>query len=538
MKRHFLAFVFFIASLGIFAQKNDRILVKINNDEITVSEFKKVFEKNLNLLEDEKEKSIENNLNLYVNFKLKVQQAYQLHLDTLKSYKREIETYQNQLTAPYLQDKKFLEKLIREAYHRTKYEINASHILVKIIENASPADTLKAFKKITAARNRILKGESFEKVAVEVSEDPSVKSNKGNLGYFGAFKMLYDFENKAFKTKVGEISQPLKTRFGYHIIKVNDKRLSQGEVQTAHILITDTSSVGKKRIDSVYQLLKKGENFKELVKKYSNDISTKRRGGSLPRFGAGRMVKPFEDAAFGIEKEGDFSKPFKTSFGWHIVKLIKKFPVLEFDEMKDEISDRIKRTGRAKLSDQAVINKLKSTYKVLVNQNAKKILNNKNIRSLPTDSLQLVLLTINEKNINQKIFVDYLQNRRHRPVSQLFEMFKNEQIILYFKENLVNTEPEFASTLKEYKDGLLLFELMKRKVWDKSIDSIALKDFYNQRAQQYRKPFKEVRGKVMSDYQTYLDEKWIADLRSKNKVKVNKKVLKKLEKYYSKPENE
>lgn len=538
MKRHFLAFVFFTASLGIFAQKNDRILVKINNDEITVSEFKKVFEKNLNLLEDEKEKSIENNLNLYVNFKLKVQQAYQLHLDTLKSYKREIETYQNQLTAPYLQDKKFLEKLIREAYHRTKYEINASHILVKIIENASPADTLKAFKKITAARNRILKGESFEKVAVEVSEDPSVKSNKGNLGYFGAFKMLYDFENKAFKTIVGEISQPLKTRFGYHIIKVNDKRLSQGEVQTAHILITDTSSVGKKRIDSVYQLLKKGENFKELVKKYSNDISTKRRGGSLPRFGAGRMVKPFEDAAFGIENEGDFSKPFKTSFGWHIVKLIKKFPVLEFDQMKDEISDRIKRTGRAKLSDQAVINKLKSTYKVLVNQNAKKILNNKNIRSLPTDSLQLVLLTINEKNINQKIFVDYLQNRRHRPVSQLFEMFKNEQIILYFKENLVNTEPEFASTLKEYKDGLLLFELMKRKVWDKSIDSIALKDFYNQRAQQYRKPFKEVRGKVMSDYQTYLDEKWIADLRSKNKVKVNKKVLKKLEKYYSKPENE
>lgn len=250
------------------------------------------------------------------------------------------------------------------------------------------------------------------------------------------------------------------------------------------------------------------------------------------------MVKPFEHAAFGIENEGDFSKPFKTSFGWHIVKLIRKFPVLEFDEMKDEISDRIKRTGRAKLSDQAVINKLKSTYKVLVNQNAKKILNNKNIRSLPTDSLQLVLLTINEKNINQKIFVDYLQNRRHRPVSQLFEMFKNEQIILYFKENLVNTEPEFASTLKEYKDGLLLFELMKRKVWDKSIDSIALKDFYNQRAQQYRKPFKEVRGKVMSDYQIYLDEKWIADLRSKNKVKVNKKVLKKLEKYYSKPENE
>jgi peptidyl-prolyl cis-trans isomerase SurA len=301
-------------------------------------------------------------------------------------------------------------------------------------------------------------------------------------------------------------------------------------------LLTDETKNADKLIDSIYNRLEKDEQFKALARKYSNDTGSKSKGGKLRKFGTGIMVKPFEDVAFSLEKEGTYSKPFKTRFGWHIIQLIKKHPVPPLKEMKRELKNRVKSGERAQLSEKAVIDKLKAKYTIIDNDKAKDIFDNTNIRKISKDSLQDVILTINEKKITQNEFVDYIKNRRNKPVFDLYEDFKSKEVLAYYKGNLEKTEPEFAHTLQEYKDGLLLFELMQQKIWDKSSkDTLGLKDYYTKNLTKYdSKEFKKVKGQVMNDYQNHLEQNWITDLRNKSAIEVNKKQLKKLIKYYKK----
>lgn len=543
MKKSILLFML-IAHVVLFSQKKSKTLVTINDSKITVADFKKVYEKNLAAIDNEESKNVPYNLDLFINYTLKVKEAYQLKLDTLPSYIKEIETYRNQLSAPYLQDKSFTENLIKEAYFRTKNEIKAKHILIRTKKNATPADTLAAYNKILKIRNRILAGEDFEKVAAATSDDDSArdnpqrkfKGNKGNLGYFSAFKMVYPFEEAAYKTPVGEVSMPFKTRFGYHILKVDNIRVSKGEVEVAHILVTDLAPTGKTEIDEVYAKLIEGKSFDSLAKRYSNDNSSKDKGGKLTKFGTGRMVPSFEKAAFSLRDIGDFSKPFKTRFGWHILRLLKKHPLKSFEEMKATITERLKRSGRMKLSDDAVLNKLKKNYRITEHESAKLILNRKDIRTISKDSLQNILFSINERNFTQAAFVSSIANKKRQPIAALFELYKNEEIVKYFKENLVNTAPEYAAILKEYEDGLLLFELMQQKIWLKSSkDTLGLKQFFVENKKNYAvEDLSEIKGQVINDYQNFLEQNWIADLRKKNSIKINKRQLKKLIKFYEK----
>jgi len=543
MKKSILLFML-IAHVVLFSQKKSKTLVTINDSKITVADFKKVYEKNLAAIDNEESKNVPYNLDLFINYTLKVKEAYQLKLDTLPSYIKEIETYRNQLSAPYLQDKSFTDNLIKEAYFRTKNEIKAKHILIRTKKNATPADTLAAYNKILKIRNRILAGEDFEKVAAATSDDDSArdnpqrkfKGNKGNLGYFSAFKMVYPFEEAAYKTPVGEVSMPFKTRFGYHILKVDNIRVSKGEVEVAHILVTDLAPTGKTEIDEVYAKLIEGKSFDSLAKRYSNDNSSKDKGGKLTKFGTGRMVPSFEKAAFSLRDIGDFSKPFKTRFGWHILRLLKKHPLKSFEEMKATITERLKRSGRMKLSDDAVLNKLKKNYRITEHESAKLILNRKDIRTISKDSLQNILFSINERNFTQAAFVSSIANKKRQPIAALFELYKNEEIVKYFKENLVNTAPEYATILKEYEDGLLLFELMQQKIWLKSSkDTLGLKQFFVENKKNYAvEDLSEIKGQVINDYQNFLEQNWIADLRKKNSIKINKRQLKKLIKFYEK----
>ncbi|WP_299014086.1 peptidylprolyl isomerase [uncultured Polaribacter sp.] len=542
MRIRILAICIVLISSSVFAQKKAKTLVTINKEKTSVADFKRIYEKNLDAIDNDEAKDVTKNLDLYINYKLKVKEAYRNKLDTLPSYKREIETYKNQLSAPYLKDTTFIDGLLKDAYFRTKNQIKAKHILIRINNNATPKDTLIAYNKIIGIRNRIVNGEDFEQVAKTSSEDNSAKDNPrtgrpgngGNLGYFSAFNMVAPFEDAAYGTEIGNISMPFRTQFGYHIVKVDDIKPSKGEVEAAHILILDTTSVGKSKIDEVYNKLIVSNNFEELAKQYSEDRGSKSAGGKLGKFGIGRMVKPFEDAAFGLQEEGTYSKPFKTRFGWHIVKLIKKHPVKPFNELKKELRARIKRSSRMQMSEKAVINKLKAKYNIVEYEEAKQILENKNIRGITKDSLQNTLLSINNKNIKQEEFIKYIKNRRNKPLFLLFESFKDEEILKYYKENLVNTEPEYAYTLKEYEDGLLLFELMQQKIWTKSTkDTLGLQNYFTKHKANYKAAeLSEIKGEVMNDYQNYLEENWIADLRRKAKIKVNKKQLKKLIKFY------
>ncbi len=541
MKKRIVSICILLGSMSVFSQ-NEKTLVTINNEKITIGDFKRVYEKNLDAIDTEEAKSVANNLALYINYKLKVKEAYQLKLDTLPSYKIEIESYKNQLSEPYLQDTTFIADLVKNVYFRTKNEVKAKHILIRISKGFKPKDTLVSYNKIAAIRNRIINGEDFEKVAVETSEDSSAqdnlktgrKGNKGNLGYFSAFKMVASFEDAAYSTKVGAVSLPFRSKFGYHIITVDDFRTARGALETAHILVQDTTKIGETKITEVYAKLLKNEAFEGLVKEYSDDIASKAKGGKLNKFGTGRMVKPFEDAAFSLENEGDFSKPFRTRFGWHIVKIVKQYPIGSFAEMKKELTAKVKRSSRMQMSETAVINKLKVDYVIVENEEAKNILNAKNIRVLPKDSLQKTIITINGKRITQEKFTNYIRNRRNKSLSLLFDMFKNHEILEYYKENLVHTEPEYAYVLKEYEDGLLLFELMQQKIWNKSSkDTLGLKTYFSENKEKYNsEELKNIKGEVMNDYQNFLDKNWISDLRAKSKIKVRSRALKKLIKFY------
>ncbi len=538
MKIKIIITLFLAISFTSFAQKDSDVLFRIDGTKVSVSEFKNVYEKNLNVIQDKNQKSIKENLDLYINFKLKLKEAYRLKLNETRAYKREIETYKNQLIAPYLQDTAYLSKLVKDAYYRTKYKVNVSHVLVKVAPNATPADTLIAYNKIHKARKEVLSGKSFDKVAVAYSDDQSVKSNFGNVGYFTAFKMVYPFENMAYQTKVGEISEPFKTNFGYHFLKVNDLQLSEGEVEVAHLLITDQSRKGKFRIDSIYTSLKNGANFEQLVLKYSNDRGTVNKGGRLPKFGTGRMFKTFEDESFKLINVNDITLPFKTQYGWHIIKLLKKHPVKSFKEMKHEITEKVRASGGARMSDLHVLRKLKNEYKIVEFEKAKLAFNSSNIRASNKDTLQQVILSINNKKIKQERFFDYIRNRRHKPVAALFNDFKDEEVLRYFKENLKFTEPEFAKTLKEYEEGLIVFDFMQQEVWEKSTkDTLGLKAYFYKNKKKFSfNDLSKNKGKVMNEYQDYLEKNLITTLRKKYRIDIKKKTLKRLTKQYTKNE--
>ena len=541
MKNNILSICTLLVAMNVFSQ-NEKTLVTINKEKTTITDFKRIYEKNLDAIDSEEAKDVTNNLALYINYKLKVEEAYLLKFDTLPSYKKEIASYKDQLAAPYLQDTTFITELVKEVYLRTKNEVKAKHILIRTLKDATPKDTLISFNKITTIRNRIINGENFEKVAVETSEDTSaqgnakkgVEGNKGNLGYFSAFNMVASFEDVAYKTKVGAVSMPFRSKFGYHILKVDNFRAAKGEIEAAHILISNSTKSSKAKINEVYKRLQNKETFVKLANEYSDDRGSKTKGGKLDKFGTGRMVKPFEIAAFSLENEGDFSKPFKTRFGWHIVKLLKKHPIRSFAEMKQELTAKIKRSSRMQMSETAVINKLKKQYSIIENEESKVILNRKDIRTISKDSLQNNIISINDSNIKQETFVEYLKNRRNKPIYVLFEMFKNQEILAYYKKNLVNTEPEYANVLKEYEDGLLLFELMQQKIWNKSSkDTLGLKTYFSNNKEKYgTKELENIKGEVMNDYQIFLEKDWITDLRKKSSIKVNKRQLKKLIKFY------
>jgi peptidyl-prolyl cis-trans isomerase SurA len=541
MKKLLLLLVLCCSSI-VFSQKKSKVLLTIDGEEITISDFKRVYEKNLDAIENEEAKDVKKNLELYINYKLKVKEAYSMKLDTLSSYIKEMETYQNQLSAPYMQDTVFVNELVKVAYFRTKNEVKAKHILVKTPKLATQKDTLLAYQKIIKIRNRILNGEDFEKVANEISEDPSArddvksgrKGNNGNLGYFSAFRMLYRFEDAAYTTKIGQVSEPFRTRYGYHILKVDALRASKGEVEVAHILLNDKSAKGEGLINIVYEKLEADEQFKTLARKYSDDIGTKSKGGKLKKFGIGVMVKSFEDVAFGLQKEGEYSKPFKTRFGWHILQLIKKHPVLPFVDLESELRTKVRSGDRAKLSKDAVTNKLKKKYSIFESRDAKGIFDRKDFTTISKDSMQGVILSINDKNITQEEFFNFLKNKRNKPVFDVFNDFKEKEILSYYKENLEKTEPKFAHILQEYRDGLLLFELMQQKIWEKSSkDTLGLKNFFDANLTTYQpKKLNQIKGEVMNDYQNFLDKKWIADLRRKSVIEIKGRQLTKLIKSY------
>ncbi len=480
------------------------VLFTIDEEPIKAEEFIRVYNKNLDLVKDESQKDVDGYLKLFVNYQLKIKEARRMGLDKDPKYIKEFSSYKNQLVKNFLSDSKVTDALVKEAYDRMGFDIKASHILIRLEENET--DTLKVYQDLMKLRDRVSK-EGFDSVKNDVHDGKDIFAE--DLGYFSAFKMVYEFENAAYNTPVGEISKPFRTRFGYHIVNVQDKRASLGEVTVAHIMITnsenDSIPDSEKRINELYKRIKQGENFESLAKQYSDDKSSASNGGQLAPFGSGQLSAPeFEKVAFGLDVVGDYSKPFKTNYGWHIVKLLDKTEPLAFDEVKFDVENKIQRDSRSSLINSSLTNDLRATYNVVVNPNAKgyfeSILNADFFNRawvLPKNfTKDQILLTIKNDTIKYNDFAQRLMSIQNVYMGQKmpfktviekeYKNFEEAAILKYHEENLEFENEDYAQILGEYRDGLLLFDLMEKEVWNAAaLDTIGLQKYFTTHKNDY-----------------------------------------------------
>lgn len=520
--KKFLHVLFFVMPLVLTAQQKKPLMV-VNGEQVSAEEFMAVFMKN-NLNKKVTRADLEEYLQLYLNYRLKLLEAKRLGLDTIESLRKELEGYRKILAQPYLTKTAILDRLVEQAWERMQWDLRVSHILVKVSPYASPADTLKAYRRALSLRQQVLQGEPFEKVAYEKSDDEFARGtqgdrptqgNYGDLGYFSALDMIYPFENAAYSLKVGEISMPIRTEFGYHVIKLTDKRPALGKVQTAHILIAvkpDASEQEKQdaynRAMDIYNRIMAGESFETLAQQYSDDKGSGRRGGVLPWFGPFRMLPQFIEPLYDM-KPGDISKPILTMYGYHIIKLIDRKPPGNFEEVKGELKSRIMRDVRYRQAIEAFVMDAKKQrnfkeYPKALQELIQAISNDIYEGTWKAESvkhLQKPLFSIGDRTHTQYEFAQYLENQgintlqksdnKEIFVHSKYTLYVNEMVMAYENDHLEETRPEFGALMKEYFDGILLFELTDRMVWKRAMqDTAGLRAFYEQIKHQYMQPEK------------------------------------------------
>jgi len=508
MKQSILSIVLVTGmAFGLLAQESP-VLLTVGNDPVTSDEFERIYKKNNNEASLNRQ-TPEEYLELFINFKLKVKEAEALGMDTTTKFIDELEGYRAQLAKPYMTDEETKEEMMKEAYERAQLDIRASHILIKLPGNPTPEDTLAAYEKTLEIRERILNGEDFETVARATSDDASVQRNGGNLGYFTVFSMIYSFETVAYTTPIGEMSMPFKTNYGYHILKVLDKRPARGQVKVAHIFVRTPETMDDaqkemayEKAQMVYDSIQSGVDFKQLARNHSEDPGSAANGGEIPFFGTGRMIPEFEDVAFGLEKADETSKPFKSFYGWHIVKLLDKKGIGTYDEMEPTLQEQINRGARGATRTERYITKLKEEYGYSENMESLEPIYAAVDSSLlygmwqagELKYLSTELLKIGDKQVATGEFVDYIESTQNRGKSRdprfyvdvLYKEFSNNVVMKYEEDNLPEKYPEFKYIYQEYHDGILLFDIMDQQVWSKAVsDSLGLEAFHEAHKNDY-----------------------------------------------------
>ena len=543
MNRFFIVLSLFINFS--FAQLENNILFKVNDSLVYVDEFNRVYNKNIDLIDENNQKDFESYLELFINYKLKLAEAYDLGLQNDPKYKSELNKYVKQLQNTYLTDRETEDKFLREAYERTKYEVNVSHVLIRIDENEN--DTIDVYNKLNTLRGPFLNSSINDFKNSHIEDEELIIEN---LGYFSAFKMIYKFENMAYKTPVGEVSLPFRSRFGFHILKVNDKRSSLGEVTVGHIMTYKNKPNAYERITNILDSLNNGISFEYLAKKYSDDKNSSFKGGRLNPFSSGQINSiPFENAAFELGKKNNVSKPIETKYGWHIIKFYSKKNVQKFDEIKYELLNKLKKSSRFSIISD-------SFYDFLMNRYGLNYQNNnldyfisildpsyfKGEWSIPESiDEEKTLIKILDKNLKFIDFATFLEDNQRKTsitpyqklISDRYKSFIKYNALEVYKNNLESENSDYKFVIKEYREGLLLFNLMQDKIWTvRDSDSTKLKMFFSENKNKYTS-FEEDRGKVIGDFQQYQEELWINSLKSKHKLTINKRTVKRLKKEYN-----
>lgn len=501
---------------SIASQSQDVILAKVDNQEIRSGELLYAYQKNRDSSEPILYDSLEKYLEQYINFKLKVLEARAHGYDTLSNLYEELQGYISQIPKPYLNNSEAAEKLVRETYSRMQMEIDASHILINAKANASPKDTLKAHQLIDSLRSMVKGREHFEGLAKKFSQDGSANIG-GKLGWFTAMDMVSAFEDVAYKTAAGEVSEIVRTRFGYHIVYINRKRTSRGKLRTSHIFFSiqqRSESQIEALANSVYDSLKAGARWDDMTRKYSDDSRTKMQGGQLPLAGIKELPDDFIDIAYSLEKPGDLSRPSRTPFGWHIVRLDEIEPIPAFNALESDIAESLKRSGRNSLNDAQLINKLKSENDFQQNeQTLERIINA--LAELKKDSIKIIkeqlLFSMKGKEVKAQKFIDFLPSQNialgQDILISLYADFERSTIIAYEDSLATIKYPAYGYLLKELEEGLLLFEIMEIEVWDKALeDSIGAREYYLKHIDEY-KVEKRLRVQSVSSLKTSVIER-------------------------------
>lgn len=552
----------------IYAQKNEDILFTYGNDVVTKSEFINAFKKNNNI-KTASEQELREYLNLYINFKLKVKQGYSEGIDTTDAFIKELASYRSQSAQQYLIDKEVTEQLVLEAKERAKYHIRASHILFTCPLTASASDTLAAYKKALQIRSKILKGDlSFFEAAVLYSDDKSAQDqynpqskrwqygNKGELGYFTVFDLIYPFENGAYETPVGEISLPVRSAYGYHLIYIQDKTKAMNKITVKQIFIEDTlarmnqmSPLTLEKIKTIEEQFKMGTEFETIAKNYSDDKATKEKGGELEPFAPNRRTGNFVQACMNL-KPGTYSlEPVASNLGWHFIKVVNiEYVDTENDNFTNIIKGKISRDQRSHKSKESLTEKLKKEYKYKDKNKdkafkflAKNIPDNYFKNPDTTDLSKLkgienlkplfIFADQKESVADFAKFIARFQGMDYKGdlvdfMNERFPFYVQDKILAYENSILEKKYPEFNDLVTEYREGMILFEINTQKVWNEALrDSIGIEKFYESVKDQYNKPFSEIRAIIVTEYQNELENRWVAELKKQYPVTINEKVF-------------
>ena len=479
------------------------------NQAVSKDEFLKAYSKNNN---SGKANAIayKDYLDLYTKYKLKVQAAYAEHLDTLPTLTVELQNFRNQIANSYMNDQTYTDKLVNEAFERAQKDIHIEQIFISIPPAAAPADTMKAFQKLSAVKEGLKKGIKFETLADNYSDDPYAKTNHGDIGWITVFSLPYALENLAYQTPVNKSSPPYRSRNGYHIFRILAQRKALGKMRAAQILLVfplNANDAAKEdtrlRADSIYNAVLKGSSFSTLALQFSGDNLSYQHGGEMALFGVGKYDEAFEQAAFALEKDGDISKPVMTSFGYHIIKRLGRVPVpaVKSKESMELFNQEVTNDPRIEIARKAMNKKV---FQLIGFREYP--FNEKELWAMTDSSVHgkavpmfadlhdsTVLFSFTKKKYTVRDWIDYkIATRNLTPLNRdktnrsIFDQFEESSASDYYRSHLEEYNKDFAYQLKEFKDGNLLFEIMQRKVWDKAAaDSVGLKKFYEAHKDKY-----------------------------------------------------
>lgn len=499
-----------------------KTLITLGDKEVTVKEFMDTYEKNNVNTEVIDKKNVDEYLKLYIDFKLKVAEAEYLKMDTSTAFVKELNNYRQQLAKPYFSNDDITDELVKEAYDRMQYDINAAHILIKCDANAVPSDTLAAYKKAMSIRERALKGENFGDLAAELSEDPSArdyeeipgvrkayKGNRGELGYFTVFDMVYPFESGVYNTEVGSISMPVRSSFGYHIIKLNSKTPASGLIRAAHIFLAvdpndpdKNDSLVKIKAQNIYnEVINDDKNWTDYVRRYSDDKGTINNNGVLSPFRVNQIVPEFISVVKSLEPN-QISEPVKTDFGYHIIKLVGSTTPGTFEYEEAKIRERVERDMRGQLSEEIAMRR------IMKDNNFKENIKVKDAFIATIDSTIIegqyqagenintksVLFSTKDQSWTVQNFVDFIYKNQRKQgfltpgayAYQLYDKYLQQEVFAYEDSKLEEKYPDFKALVQEYHDGILLFSLMENEVWNKAVeDTLGLQDYYERNKESY-----------------------------------------------------